>query len=54
MAIRVRWLGHSCLLFEAGGKHVLVDPYLTDNPKAAAGAEKVPAVSEPGGWVEVE
>jgi len=43
MAIRVRWLGHSCLLFEAGRKHVLVDPFLTDNPKAAAGADEVPA-----------
>ena len=43
MATRVRWLGHSCLLFESGGKHVLVDPFLTGNPKAAASADVVPA-----------
>jgi L-ascorbate metabolism protein UlaG (beta-lactamase superfamily) len=43
MATRVRWLGHSCLLFETGGKHVLADPFLTGNPKAAAKADEVPA-----------
>src|SRR3954464_7800378 len=43
MATRLRWLGHSCLLFETGGKHVLVDPFLTGNPKAAAQAGEVPA-----------
>src|SRR2546423_9672282 len=43
MAIRVRWLGHSCLLFEVGGKHVLADPFLTGNPRAAASADEVPA-----------
>jgi L-ascorbate metabolism protein UlaG (beta-lactamase superfamily) len=39
----MRWLGHSCLLFESGGKHVLVDPFLTGNPKAAAKVDEVPA-----------
>src|SRR5829696_9317731 len=43
MSTRVRWLGHSCLLFESGGRHVLVDPFLTGNPKAAASADEVPA-----------
>jgi L-ascorbate metabolism protein UlaG (beta-lactamase superfamily) len=43
MATRVRWLGHSCLLFETGGKHVLVDPFLTGNPRAAAKPDEVPA-----------
>ena len=43
MPTRVQWLGHACLLFESGGKHVLVDPFLTGNPKAATTAEKVPA-----------
>jgi L-ascorbate metabolism protein UlaG (beta-lactamase superfamily) len=43
MATRMRWLGHSCLLFESGGKHVLVDPFLTGNPSAAAKAGEVPA-----------
>jgi L-ascorbate metabolism protein UlaG (beta-lactamase superfamily) len=43
MATRVRWLGHSCLLFESDGRRVLVDPFLTGNPKAAAKADEVEA-----------
>ena len=43
MSTRIRWLGHSCLLFESDGRHVLVDPFLTGNPRAAAKAEEVPA-----------
>ena len=39
----VRWLGHSCLLFESDGRNVLIDPFLTGNPKAAAAADEVPA-----------
>src|SRR5436190_23886811 len=34
MATRMRWLGHSCLLFETDGGTVLIDPFLTDNPLA--------------------
>ena len=43
MSTRVRWLGHSCLLFESDGRNVLIDPFLTGNPKAAAKADEVPA-----------
>jgi L-ascorbate metabolism protein UlaG (beta-lactamase superfamily) len=43
MATRVQWLGHACLLFESDGTHVLVDPFLTGNPAAAAKPEQVPA-----------
>ena len=43
MSTRVRWLGHACLLFESGGRHVLIDPFLTGNPRAAASADEVPA-----------
>jgi L-ascorbate metabolism protein UlaG (beta-lactamase superfamily) len=43
MATRVQWLGHACLLFESDGTRVLVDPFLTGNPAAAAAADKVPA-----------
>ena len=43
MSTRLRWLGHSCLLFESDGKHVLIDPFLTNNPKAAMKAADVPA-----------
>jgi L-ascorbate metabolism protein UlaG (beta-lactamase superfamily) len=41
MAVDVRWLGHSCFELEAGGTTVLVDPFLTGNPKAAASADEV-------------
>ena len=40
---RVQWLGHSCLLCESAGIHILIDPFLTDNPTAAATADTVPA-----------
>jgi len=43
MATRIQWLGHACLLFESDGTHVLVDPFLTGNPAAAAKADQVPA-----------
>ncbi len=43
MATRVRWLGHACLLFESDGQRVLVDPFLTGNPAAAAKPADVPA-----------
>jgi L-ascorbate metabolism protein UlaG (beta-lactamase superfamily) len=34
----MRWLGHACLLLESDGQRVLIDPFLTDNPAAAAKA----------------
>jgi len=37
------FLGQSAVLLEADGKHVLVDPFLTGNPKASASADEVPA-----------
>jgi L-ascorbate metabolism protein UlaG (beta-lactamase superfamily) len=43
MATRVQWLGHSALLVEGAGRNVLIDPFLTGNPKAAARADEVPA-----------
>ena len=43
MTTRVRWLGHAALLLETDGKHVLIDPFLTGNAKAAAKAAEVPA-----------
>jgi len=43
MATRVRWLGHSALLIESHGQNILIDPFLTGNPKAAISAAEVPA-----------
>jgi L-ascorbate metabolism protein UlaG (beta-lactamase superfamily) len=43
MPTRVRWLGHAALLLESNGRSVLVDPFLTGNPKAAISADKVQA-----------
>ena len=36
MATRLRWLGHSCLWVESDGHRLLIDPFLTGNPRAAA------------------
>ena len=36
-------LGHACLLVESDGRKILIDPFLTGNPAAAAKAEDVPA-----------
>jgi L-ascorbate metabolism protein UlaG (beta-lactamase superfamily) len=43
MAAQVRWLGHSAFHLSGGGADVLVDPWLTGNPKAAATADELPA-----------
>jgi L-ascorbate metabolism protein UlaG (beta-lactamase superfamily) len=43
MPTRVQWLGHACSLIESGGQRILIDPFLTGNPKAAITADKVPA-----------
>jgi L-ascorbate metabolism protein UlaG (beta-lactamase superfamily) len=43
MAANVRWLGHSAFHLSGAGADVLVDPFLTGNPKGAASADEVPA-----------
>jgi L-ascorbate metabolism protein UlaG (beta-lactamase superfamily) len=43
MAIDIRYLGHSAFHLSGAGADVLIDPFLTGNPKAAATAEEVPA-----------
>src|SRR5436190_11677599 len=43
MATRMRWLGHSCLQFDSDGINVLIDPFLSNNPKAPVKADAVPA-----------
>ncbi|MGZ4271731.1 MAG: metal-dependent hydrolase, partial [Solirubrobacteraceae bacterium] len=39
----IRFLGHAAFALEHDGKTVLIDPFLTGNPKAAAKAEDVSA-----------
>jgi len=43
MSTRVQWLGHACLLLETDGHKILIDPFLTGNPAAAAKPSEVPA-----------
>src|SRR4051794_3716373 len=37
----IRFLGHSCFELSDGNVRVLIDPFLTGNPKAAASADEV-------------
>ena len=33
--MKITFYGHSCIGIEVGGKHLLVDPFITGNEKAA-------------------
>lgn len=39
--MKITFLGHACFLFEGSGTSVIIDPYLTDNPIAAARPDAV-------------
>ena len=41
----VRFLGHACFALSDGDTTVLIDPFLTGNPKAAASADEVEATT---------
>jgi L-ascorbate metabolism protein UlaG (beta-lactamase superfamily) len=41
--MQIQFLGHAAFALEHDGKTVLVDPFLTGNPKAAASADEVSA-----------
>src|SRR5919199_4831991 len=41
--MQIRWLGHAAFALEHDGKTVLIDPFLTGNPKAAASADDIAA-----------
>ena len=33
--MKIKFYGHACISIEVSGKHILVDPFITGNPKAA-------------------
>jgi L-ascorbate metabolism protein UlaG (beta-lactamase superfamily) len=41
--VDIRYLGHAAFALEHDGKTILIDPFLTGNPKAAAKADEVAA-----------
>ncbi|MEO8968678.1 MAG: MBL fold metallo-hydrolase, partial [Solirubrobacteraceae bacterium] len=41
----IRFLGQSCFTLSDGDSTVLIDPFLTGNPKAAATADEVDATT---------
>ena len=41
--VNVRYLGHSAIALEYEGTTVLIDPFLTGNPKATVSADEVAA-----------
>ncbi|MCH7989475.1 MAG: metal-dependent hydrolase [Planctomycetes bacterium] len=43
MATKVTFLGHGSFQIDSGGKTVLIDPFLTDNPAASTTADAVSA-----------
>jgi len=43
MAIKYTYLGHGAHSLEIGGKQILVDPFLSDNPSAQVSADQVAA-----------
>lgn len=43
MATRVTWLGHSTLMMETAGLHILIDPFITGNPACPVKVEDVKA-----------
>ncbi len=43
MAVELTYLGHSCFIVRGGGSTLVIDPFLTGNPLAAAKAEEIEA-----------
>jgi L-ascorbate metabolism protein UlaG (beta-lactamase superfamily) len=42
--ITITWHGHACFVLEADRSRVVIDPYLTGNPKADIAAKDLPAL----------
>lgn len=43
MSVKVTWFSHACILIETGDARLLVDPFLSGNPLAAANADAIQA-----------
>jgi L-ascorbate metabolism protein UlaG (beta-lactamase superfamily) len=43
MSFTLTWYGHATLGLEAGGQHILIDPFFSGNPAASTSADKVAA-----------
>ena len=43
MSTQVTWLGHGSVKVVAGGKAILIDPFLTDQPNSPCQADSLPA-----------
>lgn len=41
---QLTWHGHSCFLLEHAGARIIIDPFLTGNPKAVIGTTDLPAL----------
>lgn len=39
--MEIKWFGHACFMISAGDSNVLIDPFLSDNPKAPLGPDEV-------------
>ncbi|MFG1390499.1 metal-dependent hydrolase [Acidiplasma sp.] len=39
--IKIKWLSHACWLIDFGDLRIIIDPFLTGNPKAPVGADEV-------------
>jgi L-ascorbate metabolism protein UlaG (beta-lactamase superfamily) len=40
--MQITWFGHSCFRIDTGGSSILIDPFLTGNPAAVIGPDKLP------------